>query len=55
MPWDAGLVVGALLGYRSAMIFTNLITMGTADPGADLMPNGASDALAMTRATSALQ
>jgi len=35
MPWDAGLVVGALLGYRSAMIFTNLITMGIADPSAD--------------------
>src|SRR5262249_42646392 len=35
MPWDAGLVVGALLGYRSAMTFANLITMGIADPTAD--------------------
>jgi hypothetical protein len=39
MPWDAGLVVGALLGYRSAMTFANLITMGIADPGLDPMLN----------------
>jgi enamine deaminase RidA (YjgF/YER057c/UK114 family) len=38
MSWDAGLVVRALLGYRSAMTFTNLttmFTMGTTDPSAD--------------------
>jgi len=40
------------------MTFENLMTMftkGSADPGDDLMLNGASDAPAMTRATSALQ
>jgi hypothetical protein len=48
------------LGYDVAepITFANLMTMftmGTTPPGNDPMLNGASDAPAMTRATSALQ